>query len=188
MRNGSFLIAAGAIFLFAAGSAVAGNSDPPAPFNISSAQDFAQQAAAVRSGLRPGGEYAGLSARNRYLVTRNLDFMTALMQARGGIDAMTGGERVRMYNAQSETNRLLATILVRLRALGDHRSDPTCRAPSAGRVPASELSPTPPYPGGGGVTSTKRLSGGNAGPFGIEPASVPSPPVALASVSPCRVG
>jgi hypothetical protein len=33
--------------------------------------------------------------------------LTALMQERGGIETMTGGERVRMYNAQSETNRLL---------------------------------------------------------------------------------
>src|SRR5690348_12025325 len=108
MRNRSFLITAGAMLLFAAGPALAaGNSDSPAPFDISNAQDFAQQAAAVRSGLQPGGEYAGLSARNRYLVTRNLDFMTALMQERGGIESMTGSERVRLYNAQSETNRLL---------------------------------------------------------------------------------
>ena len=137
MRNGSFLIAAGAIFLFAAGSAVAGNSDSPAPFNISSAQDFAQQAAAVRSGLRPGGEYAGLSARNRYLVTRNLDFMTTLMQQRGGIDAMTGGERVRMYNAQSETNRLLT---------GDASDSVTC---AWGPQTGSHLSGTQCWAGDG---------------------------------------
>jgi hypothetical protein len=108
MRNRSFLIAAGISLLLSAGPAFAGgNSDSPAPFNISNAQDFAQQAAAVRSGLQPGGEYAGLSARNRYLVTRNLDFMAALMQQRGGIESMTGSERVRLYNAQSQTNRLL---------------------------------------------------------------------------------
>ena len=108
MRNRSFLITAGAMLLFAAGPVLAGgDANAPAPFNISSAQDFAQQAAAVREGLRPGGEYAGLSARDRYLVTRNLDFMTALMRERGGIESMTGGERVRLYNAQSESNRLL---------------------------------------------------------------------------------
>jgi hypothetical protein len=66
-----------------------------APFDISNAQDFAQQAAAVRSGLQPGGEYAGLRARDRYLATRNFDFMTALIQEGGDIEAMTGSERVR---------------------------------------------------------------------------------------------
>ena len=138
MRNRAFLIAAGAILLFATGPVRAGgNSEAPAPFNISSAQDFAQQAAAVRSGLRPGGEYAGLSGRNRYLVTRNLDFMTALMQRRGGIESMTGGERVRMYNAQSETNRLLT---------GDASGSITC---AYGPQTGSHLSSTQCWAGDG---------------------------------------
>ena len=108
MRNRTFLIAAGVLFLAAAGPLFAGsNANAPAPFNISNAQDFAQQAAAVREGMQPGGEYSGLSARNRYLVSRNLELMTGLMQQRGGIESMSAGERVRMYNAQSETNRLL---------------------------------------------------------------------------------
>ena len=108
MRNRTFLIAAGVLFLATAGPLFAGsNANSPAPFNISNAQDFAQQAAAVREGMQPGGEYAGLSARNRYLVSRNLELMTGLMQQRGGIESMSAGERVRMYNAQSETNRLL---------------------------------------------------------------------------------
>ena len=62
MLNRSFLITAGATLLFAAGPVLAGgDANAPAPFNISSAQDFAQQAAAVRSGIQPDGEYAGLS-------------------------------------------------------------------------------------------------------------------------------
>lgn len=138
MLNRSFLITAGATLLFAAGPVLAGgDANAPAPFNISSAQDFAQQAAAVREGLQPGGEYAGLSARNRYLVTRNLDFMTALMQEHGGIEAMTGSERVRMYNAQSETNRLLT---------GDAAGSVTC---AWGPQTGSHLSSTQCWAGDG---------------------------------------
>ena len=108
MRKRSFLIAAGVPLLLVAGCSFAGaNETVPAPLNISNAQDLAQQTAAVRAGLQPGGEYAGLSARDRYLVARDIDLMTALMQRRGSIEAMTGGERVHMFNAQSETNRLL---------------------------------------------------------------------------------
>ncbi len=108
MCDRTFLIAVGALFFIAAGSALAGSdSDSPAPFNISSAQDFAQQAAMVRSALQPGGEYAFLSARDRYLVTRDIELMTSLMQKRGSIESMTGRERVQMFNAQSESNRLL---------------------------------------------------------------------------------
>ncbi|GEM_PF-1682607 len=102
-----FLMATGMPLLLAAGAALAGAESAPAPFNISNAQDFAQQAAAVRSGLQSGGEYANLSARDRDLVMRDIDLMTALMQRRGSIEAMSGGERVRMFNAQSESNRLL---------------------------------------------------------------------------------
>lgn len=107
MFKSSCFIAVGLVLLFASGPALAGSSTP-APFNISTAQDFARQATAVRSSLQPGGEYASLSARNRDRVMRNIDFMTALMQRRGSIQAMSGRERVQMFNAQSQTNRLLS--------------------------------------------------------------------------------
>ena len=132
MRNRSLLIAAGTLLLATAGPVLAGsNANAPAPFNISNAQDFAQQAAAVREGMQPGGEYAGLSARNRYLVSRNLELMTGLMQQRGGIESMSAGERVRMYNAQSETNRLLT---------GDASDSVTCAwGPQTGsHLPATQ--------------------------------------------------
>lgn len=109
MLNRSSLIAAGALLLFATGPTLAGgNSDAPAPFNISIAQDFAQQAATVHSGMQQGGTYASLNARDRYLVTRDIDMMTDLMQRRGGITAMTDSERVHLFNAQTEANRLLS--------------------------------------------------------------------------------
>lgn len=130
MFNRSCLITVGALFFLATGAALAG-SGTPAPFDISTAQDFTQQAAAVRSGLQPGGEYASLSARNRYLVTRDLDLMTVLMQRRGSIESMTGSERVHMFNAQSETNRLLT---------GDMSDSVTCAyAPQTGsHVPSTQ--------------------------------------------------
>ncbi|MER3546332.1 MAG: hypothetical protein C4338_01540 [Rhodanobacteraceae bacterium] len=109
MRNRSFLLAAGGLLLFAAGRLFAdGGTDPPAPSNISNAQDLAQQATCVRVALQPGGEYANLSARDRDLVMRAIDFMTALMQRRGSIESMSGRERVAMFNAQSEADRLLS--------------------------------------------------------------------------------
>ena len=131
-------IAAGLMFLFASGAALAGSSTP-APFNISTAQDFAQQATTVRSGLQPGGEYASLSARNRDRVMRNIDFMSALMQRRGSIQAMSGSERVQMFNAQSQTNRLLS---------GDSSNSVTCGCACCsfqrgGAKPPASMTPWP---------------------------------------------
>ena len=93
--------------LLAAGAAVAGGIDGGKPFDISTPQSFQEQAAQVRAGLGVGGEYAFLSARDRTRVEREITEMTALLQRNGSIEAMTGAQRVELYNAQETANMIL---------------------------------------------------------------------------------
>ncbi len=93
--------------LLATGAAMAGETDGGRPFDISTPQSFHEQAAQVRAGLGAGGEYAFLSAQDRTRVEREIATMNALLQRHGNIEAMTGAQRVDLYNAQETANMIL---------------------------------------------------------------------------------
>jgi hypothetical protein len=93
--------------LLASGAAMAGGTDGNQPFDISTPQSFQAQAAQVRAGLGAGGEYAFLSTQERSRVEREIAAMDALLQRHGSIDAMTGAQRVDLYNAQESANMIL---------------------------------------------------------------------------------
>jgi hypothetical protein len=93
--------------LLATGTAMAGGIDATQPFDISTPQSFQEQATQVRAGLGVGGEYAFLSTRDRARVEREIAAMTALLQRYGNIEAMTGAQRVDLYNAQESANMIL---------------------------------------------------------------------------------
>src|SRR6185312_4925963 len=86
--------------LLATGTAMAGGIDANRPFDISTPQSFQEQATQVRAGLGVGGEYAFLSTQDRTRVEQEIAAMTALLQRYGNIEAMTGAQRVDLYNAQ----------------------------------------------------------------------------------------
>ena len=96
-----------ACLLLAAGAAMAGGFDGGKPFDISTPQSFQEQAAQVRAGLGVGGEYAFLSAPDRTRVEREIAAMDTLLQLHGSIEAMTGAQRVDLYNAQESANMIL---------------------------------------------------------------------------------
>lgn len=77
------------------------------PFDLSTPQSFREQAAQVRTGLNTGGEYAFLSTEDRARVEQEIAAMTALLQRYGNIEAMTGAQRVELYNAQESANMML---------------------------------------------------------------------------------
>lgn len=93
--------------LLATGIAVAGGADGGQPFDISTPQSFEVQAAQVRAGMGVGGAYAFLSAQDRTLVEREIAAMSVLLQRQGNIEAMTGAQRVELYNAQESANHIL---------------------------------------------------------------------------------
>lgn len=93
--------------LLATGTAMAGGIDANQPFDISTPQSFQEQATQVRAGLGVGGEYAFLSTQDRTRVEQEIAAMTALLQRYGNIEAMTGAQRVDLYNAQESTNMIL---------------------------------------------------------------------------------
>jgi hypothetical protein len=93
--------------LLATGAAMAGGIDANQPFDISTPQSFQEQAAQVRTGLAAGGEYAFLSTQDRTRVEQEIAAMTALLQRHGNIEAMTGAQRVELYNAQESANMIL---------------------------------------------------------------------------------
>src|SRR5581483_981606 len=103
MRNRVLPMAFGGLCLAAATLTCTGAELQTAlPLDINNAQDFAQQSAAVRAGLQPGGPYGWLNARERYLVAQDLDAMAALIQRRGDFSGMTPAERVRLFDAQED--------------------------------------------------------------------------------------
>lgn len=106
MRSRRFWLLATGVCLLCAGPAFAGD-DANAPFDLSSPQSFQQQAASVREGLQPGGRYAFLNSQDRARVDQKIAEMDALFEQSGSIEAMNGAERVRLFNAQEETDRLL---------------------------------------------------------------------------------
>lgn len=105
MRARSLSITAAALCLVLAAPTRAGGAD--VPLDMMRAQGLAQQIAAVRAGLQPGGRYATLNTRDRYLVVRDLDAMSALLDRNGGLRALSDAERVRLFNAQENADRLL---------------------------------------------------------------------------------
>lgn len=94
--------------LLATGTAMAGGIDANQPFDISTPQSFQEQAAQVRVGLGVGGEYAFLSAQDRTRVEQEIAAMAALLKHYGNIEAMTGAQRVELYNAQESANMILS--------------------------------------------------------------------------------
>jgi len=92
--------------LFATTLALA-NEPSPKPFDISTPQSFQSQAAMVRAGLNPGGEYAFLSTQDRARIEAQITAMDSLFSRYGNIDAMGGAQRVDLYNAQESVNRIL---------------------------------------------------------------------------------
>ena len=78
------------------------------PFHATDTQSLAQQATALRQALRPGGEYASLDSRSRYLVEQRLDEMTGLFQRHGSTSAMSDAEQVRLFDAEQSIDRLLS--------------------------------------------------------------------------------
>lgn len=93
--------------LLATGTAMAGGIDANQPFDISTPQSFQEQATQVRAGLGVGGEYAFLSMQDRAQVEQEIAAMTASLQRYGNIEAMTGAQRVDLYNAQESANMIL---------------------------------------------------------------------------------
>lgn len=93
--------------LLATGTAMAGGIDANQPFDISTPQSFQEQATQVRAGLGVGGEYAFLSTQDRTRVEQEIAAMTASLQRYGNIEAMTGAQRVELYNAQESANMIL---------------------------------------------------------------------------------
>jgi len=93
--------------LLATGTAMAGGIDANQPFDISTPQSFQEQATQVRAGLGVGGEYAFLSTQDRTRVEQEIAAMTASLQRYGSIEAMTGAQRVELYNAQESANMIL---------------------------------------------------------------------------------
>lgn len=106
MRNKSFWLLAAGLCLLGAGPAFA-DDDANAPFDLSSPQSFQQQAVSVREGMQPGGRYAFLDSQDRARVDQKIAEMGALFEQRGSIEAMSDSERVRLFNAQEEADRLL---------------------------------------------------------------------------------
>ncbi|MGH8235359.1 MAG: hypothetical protein ACREPU_14360 [Rhodanobacteraceae bacterium] len=96
-----------AALLLATGTAMAGGIDSNQPFNISTPQSFQEQAAQVSAALSVGGEFAFLSTQDRARVERDIVAMTALLKHKGNIEAMTGAQRVELYNAQESANMIL---------------------------------------------------------------------------------
>ena len=95
-----------AALLLATAAALA---DPPPgkPLDVSTPQSFREQAAQVRAGLGPGGEYAFLSAQERARVEREISAMDAMFRRYRNIEAMGGAGRVELYNAQESVNGIL---------------------------------------------------------------------------------
>ena len=95
-----------AALLLATTAALAGEPSGK-PFDISTPQSFQEQAAQVRAGLNPGGEYAFLSTQDRARVEQTIAAMDALFRRYGNIEAMGGAGRVELYSAQESVNWIL---------------------------------------------------------------------------------
>jgi hypothetical protein len=105
MRSHRFVCVLAGLLL-AATAALAGEPSGK-PFDLSTPQSFREQAAQVRTGLNAGGEYAFLSTQDRARVEQEIAAMTGLLQRYGNIEAMTGAQRVELYNAQESVNMIL---------------------------------------------------------------------------------
>lgn len=95
-----------AVLLLATAAALAAQPSGN-PLDISTPQSFREQAAQVRAGLGPGGEYAFLSTQDRARVEQEISTMDAMFQRYGNIEAMGGAGRVELYNAQESVNGIL---------------------------------------------------------------------------------
>lgn len=89
-------------------SAAAAASEPSGkPFNISTPQSFHEQAAQVRAGMHPEGSYAFLSMQDRTRVEQQIADMGVLFQRHRDVQAMSGAQRVDLFNAQESANQIL---------------------------------------------------------------------------------
>lgn len=93
--------------LLLASTATAGDAPFSKPFDISTPQSFHAQAATVQAGMQPEGIYASLSTQDRARVEHLIADMDALFQRRAGVQAMSGAERVDLFNAQESANQIL---------------------------------------------------------------------------------
>lgn len=93
--------------LLLATAAAPADQPPGNPLDVSTPQSFREQAAQVRAGLGPGGEYAFLSAQDRARVEHEISAMDAMFRRYGNIEAMGGAGRVELYNAQEAVNGIL---------------------------------------------------------------------------------
>lgn len=70
-------------------------------------ETFEQQAAAVRREMEPPGRYDQLSVANRRAVEDQLNVISEILKKRGSSQAMTGSEKVDVFNMQERINALL---------------------------------------------------------------------------------
>lgn len=77
------------------------------PFDVSTPQIFELQAAQVSAGMQAGGAYGFLSAQDRTRVEQEIAAMRELFRRYGNIETMGGAQRVELYNAQEQVNRIL---------------------------------------------------------------------------------
>jgi hypothetical protein len=82
-------------------------SPRPATTDITDARMLGDQASSVREAMKPGGRYADLAPAKRSRVNRHFDEMADLFRRRSTLSAMTTSERLQLFNAQQDVDRLL---------------------------------------------------------------------------------
>jgi hypothetical protein len=87
--------------------ATASAAQAASPTEITDAQMLGDQTASVREAMKPGGRYADLSPAARSRINRHFDEMAVIFQRRSTLSAMTKTERLQVFNAQQDVDRLL---------------------------------------------------------------------------------
>lgn len=94
-----------AVLIAALGATSAFAADKPLQATTKDA--FATVAADVRHEMEGGGRYAYVKPAERDKVERGLVQMQALFDKAGSVDAMSGDDRIALFNAQESVNAVL---------------------------------------------------------------------------------
>ena len=120
--------------LFVAMSPVALHASAPAAFALdaTSAEDFRQQAQALRTEMAAGGKYAKLSPSDQARVGKQLDRLQGIYDKRADGGSMSNLDQVALVNASEEINAVLSgdedqkMVCEQVRKLGSNRTEKIC--------------------------------------------------------------
>lgn len=120
--------------LFVACSSFATHAANAAEFTLdaTSADDFRQQAQALRAEMAAGGKYAHLSAADQARIGKQLDRLQAVYDKRADGGSTSNKDQVTLVNATEEINAALSgdedqkLVCEQVRKLGSNRTEKVC--------------------------------------------------------------